>query len=154
MDLQTAALVRSELRSLAAGRPTGTPASFQRPPRAASNTPAELSSKLLIESDGSRVGAAASKFRRARVHAVCGQRSAAALSRPQSAPAAAGRTAGGSRSAPHLGSTSSYLPLKRRHFPSELRADSKTTTQLGAGIATTGVAITASYVHTAPPNLA
>eukprot|EP01044_Picomonas_judraskeda_P012649 COSAG03_NODE_1832_length_3457_cov_153.246344_2_plen_340_part_00 len=129
---QASALVRSELRALCQQRPTGTPASFERPPaRAAVSDP---SSAVLTSADGSLKGAARSTFRRSRV------RVAAALGRstvrPQSAPARSSDDLGGS-------SSSGYLALKRRHFASELRGRGSTT-QLGAGMAVTGVAHTAS----------
>ena len=100
---QASALVRSELRALCQQRPTGTPASFERPPaRAAVSDP---SSAVLTSADGSLKGAARSTFRRSRV------RVAAALGRstvrPQSAPARSSDDLGGS-------SSSGYLALKRR----------------------------------------
>lgn len=122
MDLQQSALLRSELRLLAASRPTGTPSTFERPPR---EQTADPSTRVLAAQDGSSKAVARSTFRRSRVRVTP---AAAAASRPQSAPAR---------------SSSGYLPLKRRHFPSELRG-AGSTTQLGAGLAVSGVAHTAS----------
>eukprot|EP01043_Picozoa_sp_COSAG02_P024919 COSAG02_NODE_1381_length_12972_cov_75.630700_6_plen_276_part_00 len=130
LDVRGSALVRSELRSLCEQRPTGTPASFERPPKQQATT-ADPSSAVLTAADGSVKGAARSSFRRSRVRVMAQGRSGSGA-RPQSAPA---------RSSEDL--SAGYLALKRRHFASELRGRGSST-QLGAGMAISGVAHTAS----------
>lgn len=128
LDVRGNALVRSELRSLCQQRPTGMPASFERPTKQATADP---SSTVLTAADGSVKGAARSSFRRSRVRVTAHGHSGSG-SRPQSAPA---------RSSEDL--SAGYMALKRRHFASELRGRGSTT-QLGAGFAISGVAHTAS----------